>query len=158
MEPTNWPDSFPVADGLDAVRLRRAELRESLSFLEFTLAAPASGREVVWGEAVHDALVTLVGDFGAHVDVTEGPGGLHETILGRELRLTNAVQALTAEHAEMATMITALVADSEPPVIGDDVDTLRDRATCLLGMLVKHRQTGADLIYEAFHADVGGAD
>ena len=113
---------------------------------------------MVWGEAVHDALVTMVGDFGAHVDVTEGPSGLHETILSRDLRLANAVHALTAEHSEMARMIAALVADSQPPVIESDVDSLRDRATCLLGMLVKHRQTGADLIYEAFHADVGGAD
>ena len=158
MEPTSRSDNPAAVSGLDAVRLRRAELRESLSFLEFTLAAPASGREVVWGEAVHDALVTIVGDFGAHIDVTEGPDGLHESILDRELRLTNAVQTLTAEHAQMSEMLTTLVADSQPPVVGSDVDVLRDRATCLLGMLVKHRQTGADLIYEAFHADVGGAD
>ncbi|MBE7190642.1 hypothetical protein [Jatrophihabitans endophyticus] len=158
MEPISRSENAAAVDGLDAVRMRRAELRESLSFLEFTLAAPASGREVVWGEAVHDALVTLVGDFGAHVDVTECAGGLHETILSRDLRLTNAVDALTAEHAEMSAMLAALVDDSRPPVVGADVDTLRERATCLLGLIVRHRQTGADLVYEAFHTDVGGAD
>ncbi len=143
---------------LDAVRIRRAELRESLSFLEYCLAAPASGRAVVWGETVHDALVTIAGDFGAHVEVTEGPDGLHHSILSRDLRLTNAVMALTAEHAGMAEEIATLVADSEAPVSGEDVDALRERATRLLGHLVRHRQTGADLIYEAFHTDVGGAD
>ena len=143
---------------LEAVRVRRAELRESLSFLERCLAAPASGRAVVWGEAVHDALRLLTGDFGAHVEVTEGPDGLHQSILARDLRLTNAVTTLTNEHAEMAAEIAALVADSEPPVAEQDVDDLRERATRLLGHLVRHRQVGADLVYEAFHTDVGGAD
>lgn len=143
---------------LAAVRLRRAELRETLSVLEHTLAAPASGREVVWGEAVHDALITVVGDFGAHVEVTEGPGGLHQTIMSADLRLANAVHALAAEHGSIAEEIAALVADSEPPVIAADVDGLRERGVRLLAQLLRHRQRGADLIYEAFHADIGGVD
>ena len=52
---------------------------------------PPSGRAVVWGEAVHDALATLAADFGAHVEVTEGPDGLHQAILAGDLRLANAV-------------------------------------------------------------------
>ena len=151
MDPT-----VAAATELDAVRIRRAELRESLDHLERCLAAPASGRAVVWGEAVHDALATLASDFGAHVEVTEGPDGLHQAILSRDLRLANAVDRLTAEHAEMADKVAALVADSQPPVTGPDVDELRERATSLLGRLVRHRQIGADLIYEAYHTDVGG--
>ena len=147
-----------ATDELDAVRLRRAELRESLSFVERCLAAPASGRAVVWGEAVHDALGTLARDFDAHVQVTEGTEGLHQSILARDLRLTNAVRRLTDEHAGMAAEIATLLADSEPPVTEPDVDALRDRATRLLGHVVRHRQTGADLVYEAFHTDVGGVD
>jgi hypothetical protein len=143
---------------LDAVRVRRAELRSSLNFLELCLAAPASGREVVWGETVHDALVNLAGDFGAHVEVTEGPGGLHQAILGAAVRLTNAVTELTAEHVQIATEIAELVADSAAPVIPSDVGELRDRTTRLLGHLVRHRQRGADLIYEAYQTDIGGGD
>ncbi|WP_375496692.1 hypothetical protein [uncultured Jatrophihabitans sp.] len=145
-------------DELDAVRVRRAELRESLGFVERCLAAPASGRAVVWGEAVHDALGTLARDFDSHIQVTEGPDGLHQSILARDLRLTNAVTRLTNEHADIAAEIASLVADSEPPVTEQDVDTLRNRATRLLGHVVRHRQTGADLVYEAFHTDVGGVD
>jgi len=141
---------------LDAVVLRRAELRETLTYLEHCLAAPAFGRAVVWGEAVHDALTTLAADFAAHVDVTEGSGGLHDAILAGDVRLANAVAALTAEHAEVATEIARLVADSAPPVVEDDVDALRERGTRLLTALSKHRQRGADLIYEAFEADIGG--
>jgi hypothetical protein len=143
---------------LHAVRVRRAELRETLNLLEAALAAPARGRAVVWGEAVHASLVMLADDFGAHVEVTEGPGGLHQAILEGALRLTNAVDLLTAEHAKIATELAALVADSAAPVTPDDVGDLRERATRLLGHLIRHRQQGADLIYEAYETDIGGGD
>lgn len=141
---------------LDAVRIRRAELRETLNAMEYTLAAPASGRAVIWGEAVHASLVLVADDFSAHVEVTEGPGGLHQSILSGDLRLANAVDALTAEHAQIAEEIAGLVADSAAPVTPNDVADLRERATSLLGHVVRHRQRGADLIYEAYQTDIGG--
>lgn len=143
---------------LAAVRIRRAELRETLGTIEAALAAPAVGQEVVWGEAVHASLAALADDFVAHIEVTEGPGGLHESILGGDLRLANAVQALTREHARIADAIGHLVGDSDAPAAPGDVDDLRERATTLLGQLVRHRQRGADLIYEAFATDIGGGD
>jgi len=143
---------------LTEVRVRRAELRDALDVLERALAAPARGRAVIWGEAVHAVIVALADDFGAHVEVTEGPDGLHQAILSGDLRLSNAVDALTAEHAGIAAEIAELVADSAAPVTPDDVDSLRERGTKLLGHLIRHRQRGADLIYEAFETDIGGGD
>lgn len=143
---------------LAAVRARRAELRETINLMEAALAAPARGRAVVWGEVVHASLMMVADDFGAHVEVTEGPGGLHQAILAGDIRLANAVEALTAEHEQIAEEIAVLVADSQPPVTEDDVDGVRERATHLLGHLVRHRQRGADLIYEAYATDVGGCD
>jgi hypothetical protein len=143
---------------LDAVRARRAELRETINLMEAALAAPARGRAVVWGEVVHASLMMIADDFGAHVEVTEGPGGLHQAILAGDLRLANAVEALTAEHEQIAEEIATLVADSLAPVTEDDVDDLRERSTRLLGHLIRHRQRGADLIYEAYATDVGGCD
>jgi hypothetical protein len=143
---------------LSAVRVRRAELRETMNLIEAALAAPARGRAVVWGEAVHASLVMLADDFGAHVEVTEGPGGLHHAILAGDLRLANAVEALTGEHAQIAEEIASLVADSAAPVAEADIDDLRERGTELLSHLVRHRQRGADLIYEAYETDIGGGD
>jgi hypothetical protein len=143
---------------LQAVRVRRAELRENIDAMERALASPARGRAVVWGEAVHASLVVLADDFSAHVEVTEGPGGLHQAILSGDLRLANAVDTLTAEHGQIAEEIAGLVADSAPPVTPDDVADLRERANRLLGHLIRHRQQGADLIYEAFETDIGGGD
>jgi hypothetical protein len=153
MEPT-----VSARPTLDAVRLRRAELRETINLLEAALAAPATGRAVVWGEAVHAALVMIADDFVAHVEVTEGPGGLHQSIAAADPRLANAVAALTAEHATVSAELAALVADSQPPVTAVDVADLRERGTALLAHLIRHRQRGADLVYEAYATDIGGED
>lgn len=145
----------PPPAALDAVRLRRAELRGSLDLLERALAAPAAGRIEVWCEAVHAALRSLRDDFTAHVEITEGVGGLHQMILDGALRLTNAVDALSREHREIATAIDDLIARTE----GDpDVEDIRDRGTDLFARLIRHRQRGADLVYEAYDTDIGGRD
>jgi len=157
MDPTT-ASSPSTSQALDAVRVRRAELRDSLSATERALAAPAGNRAVVWGEAVHTTLAALAGDFAAHSDVTERPGGLYESIVAGDLRLTNAVDALTAEHASIADEIATVVADSAAPVSPGDVPDLRERTTRLLGHLIRHRQRGADLIYEAYETDIGGND
>ena len=158
MEPSPSKGAESTRAELDAVRVRRAELRETLNLMEAALAAPARGRAVVWGEVVHASLVMIADDFGAHVEVTEGPGGLHQSILAGDLRLANAVDALTAEHEQIASEIAGLVADSEAPVGVEDVDDLREQGTRLLGHLIRHRQRGADLIYEAYETDIGGGD
>lgn len=143
---------------LAAVRARRAELRESMGRLERALAAPASGRAVVWGEQVHAVLLELAQDFQEHIEVTEGADGLHQAILAGALRLANAVDALAVEHNQIAGEIDELVAGTEPPVTAPDAEAVRKRGTNLLGRLVRHRQRGADLIYEAYQTDIGGGD
>jgi len=143
---------------LDAVRVRRAELREALDAFERALAAPAAGRAVIWGEAVHACVLELADDFGSHVEVTEGPDGLHQAILAGDLRLANAVEALTQEHEQLTAELVELIAMTEPPVTSDDVDGLREQGTRLLGHLIRHRQRGADLIFEAYETDIGGGD
>jgi hypothetical protein len=143
---------------LEAVRQRRAELRGTLDALEQCLAAPSVDRAVVWGEQLYAAVGRLTSEFALHIEVTEGPEGLHQAILAGDLRLANQVDALAAEHSGIAEDIAALVAVSEAPVTPDDVDEVREQGTKLLGRIVRHRQRGADLIYEAYQTDIGGGD
>jgi hypothetical protein len=150
MEPTMLRD-------LEAVRQRRAELRESIAALEAALRAPA-GEPVVWGEAVQTALTRLAADFDLHVDVTEGPGGLHETIVESSPRLSYAVSVLTTDHELLESQIRALSESVEPPVMAGDVAAVKEQAVALVEDLVKHRQRGADLVYEAFEQDLGAGD
>lgn len=154
MEPTVSAAKAELA----AVRARRAELREAMGRLERSLAAPAAGRAVVWGEQVNVVLVELAEDFAEHIEVTEGTDGLHQAILTGDLRLANAVNVLALEHSQIAGEIDDLVAGTEPPVTAMYAEEVRSRATVLLGRLVRHRQRGADLIYEAYQTDIGGGD
>jgi hypothetical protein len=141
---------------LDAVRSRRAELRESLNQLEQALAAAAISRSEAWGQRVHEALSQLAQDFRDHIRVTEGPDGLHQSILAGDLRLANAVQALSTEHGDITAQLTAALEATKGTVDGADVGAVRERATQLLGRIVRHRQKGADLVYEAYETDIGG--
>jgi hypothetical protein len=150
------PVVFDHEPGLDALRRRRAELRESIAALEQALAVSASGRVCAWAERVHVALVELSGDFGAHIAITEGPDGLHHDILTAAPRLYNAVARLTREHFLIADLITDLLTRVGDPATRDDVDAIREFGTALLSHLARHRQRGADLVYEAYHADIGG--
>jgi hypothetical protein len=58
----------------------------------------------------------------------------------------------------MEADIAELAQATEPPVMARDVETIKVRGTLLLDRLVKHRQRGADLVYEAFEQDLGAGD
>ena len=159
MQPTVPAHSTEInSPELDAVRLRRAELREALDGLERALAAPAAGRAGDWGKSVQAAVAEIADDWQTHVSLTEAPGGLHQSIRAASFRLIHAVDSLTAEHAEIAAEVAELVALTGDDITGADVEGIRDSATRLLGHIIKHRQRGADLVYEAYSLDIGGAD
>jgi hypothetical protein len=150
------PD-FPQTDpGLESLRLRRAELRESMGALEQALAGPAADRMVVWAGRVHVALVELSADFRQHIDITEGPDGLYPGVIATAPRLSNSVASLTHEHIAIKAMADRLLTRMSEPVASTDVDDVRELATALLAKLSRHRQRGADLVYEAYQTDIGG--
>ena len=143
-------------DLLEELRRHRAELRESMSALEDALAAPAVGDRDRWAQRVHVAAVELAGDLRQHVDITEAPDGLHREILTASPRLSGAVATLTREHVLIRGQLDSLLARVGPVEVIPDVDRVRDLGTALLGRLVRHRQRGSDLVYEAYEFDIGG--
>ena len=42
------------------------------------------------------------------------------------------------------------------PDVIEDVDRVRDLGPALLGRLVRHRQRGSDLMFDAYDYDIGG--
>jgi len=132
-------------------------LSDSIAMVRAALAEPVDS-PVVWGERVQQEVARLALDFVEHIDVTEGVGGLHESITESAPRLSRAVDILTAEHDETEADIAELVQATEPPVMARDVETIKVRGTLLLDSLVKHQQRGADLVYEAFEQDLGAGD
>lgn len=142
--------------GLGSLRRHRAELRESMSALELALAGPATGRTGVWAERVYVALVELSADFREHIDITEGHDGLYSGVLTTAPRLTNAVAGLAREHGQIKATVDQLLTRLSQWTTNEDVDGTRDLGTTLLSKLSRHRQRGADLVYEAYQTDIGG--
>ena len=160
------PDDESGAEHLSELRRRRAELLESINALEQALAAPVPGRQMQWVERVSSALLALSGDVRDHVELTEGPNGLYGRVTYTSPRLGHAVDWLTMDHKALTELIGELLAlvgkAAEAFARGDsmlgDLDGVRDRGTTLIAALVRHRQRGADLVYEGFSVDIGGQD
>jgi hypothetical protein len=147
---------------LEALRLRRGELRESMGALERAMAAPAAmappaeaGRSR-WGQRVHVALVELSGDVREHIEITEGAGGLYRDVLKTSPRLSGAVNRLVSEHRMIQSHVDDLMARLQTPGGAEDVDAIRDLGTALISVLLRHRQRGSDLVFEAYEVDIGG--
>ena len=150
------PDVALPQASLQAVRAHRAELRESIAALEQSLAGPVPGRIAAWAERVHVALVELSGDLREHVELNEGPEGLHREVLTTAPRLAGAVRRLVDEHAAITELVEKMLAGLSVPMDNDGVAVARGLGVSLLGRLVRHRQAGADMIYEAYQTDIGG--
>lgn len=140
----------------DALRQLRAELRESIWALEQALASPTPGRHAAWAEQVSAALTELSADFADHVAETEGVNGTHGAVLATTPRLSNSVRRLVSDHVIIAGLVGDLLVRVRPPVAAGEVDGVRDLGTALLSRLARHRQHGADLIYQAYQVDLGG--
>ena len=149
----------PVPE-LDDVRMRRAGLKAVLSGLEIALASPAP-RRAAWVTGVRDALHALHEVWTRHVVDTEAPGAFLDELVSEAPRLATPAARLRREHADiLATIARADERLTVPP--SDEVeydawaDEIRSELTALLVALAKHRQRGADLVYEAYAVDIGG--
>jgi phage shock protein A len=140
---------------LEELRRHRAELRDSMSALEDALAAPVTGDRQRWSLRVHAALLELSGDFREHVDLTEGDNGLYRELLATAPRLAEAVTGLTREHGLVRDQVEKLLGRVTASDVTDP-ERVRNLGTLLLGRLVRHRQRGSDLVFEAYEFDIGG--
>lgn len=141
---------------IEAARRRRRELREAIGEMERALAAAMPGRVDAWWARYSAALGRLASAYRDHVSETEGDGGVTELVLAQAPRLALQVDKLVDEHRDIQAGLDDLLACCQGPTDPDSLAHARDLGTSLLGRLVRHRQLGADLIYEAVHVDLGG--
>jgi hypothetical protein len=154
---------FPVvtaAPALDDVRLRRAGLKAALSGLELALAAPAPHRGT-WVTGVREGLRTLHEVWTRHIVETEAPGAFLDELVAEAPRLATPAARLRREHSDILQTITRVEKRLAIPPADDDsyqcwVDEIRTDLNALLVALVKHRQRGADMVYNAYDVDIGG--
>jgi phage shock protein A len=139
---------------------RRADLHHALIAVEKAISSPAIGREADWSKEVVVQLQDLGHTIDEHVEVTERSEGLYDEISHRAPRLATKIDRLRAEHPELRDATTALTAKLEVTPIGDgwQLQEARDELQRLLGRIVRHRQLGADLVWEAYNLDIGGVE
>jgi len=142
---------------LDRVRRHRSELRESVAAVDLALEAPIA-RGGAWRERVRAALAELAHDFDDHIALTESPGGIYDRARRSAPRLSGRVTRLLEEHRDLHGAIHGYLVVLEHGGTMADLPVFREELTVLVGRLVRHRQKGGDLVYEAYDVDLGGSD
>ena len=146
-----------TTSALEAAKGQRLSLRWAIAGLEEALAAsedPDGLRALP--ERLAPALERLQEVFAVHVEVTEAPGGLYQEILENAPRLANRVTRFRREHAEITEGIDRGLAGCAAAATPEATTALRDQSVRLFADLVRHRKRGLDLVYEAYHVDIGG--
>lgn len=150
-----------LTPALDAARQRRRTLHDTLVHLEEAISSPAAGRIPDWTASVLKEIVEVREAFDQHVVVTENPDGLYDEILERAPRLAGNVRRLREEHPEIAENVNATIARLEQVEIGSEgwsLEQSRDDLQRFIGQVIRHRQRGADLVWEAYNVDIGGLE
>lgn len=151
---THEPQPTPA---LEAAARRRRELRDALVAFEDALSSPAVDR-AAWRAEVAAALEALAHAFEDHVAETEAPGGLYEEMGETAPHLTAKARRLREEHPQIAaTLVEAGARLGEELADEAELDAVRDEMQRLMGRIVRHRQHGADLVWEAYAVDIGSA-
>ena len=139
------------------VRQRRERLRATMDALEAAIAAPGPGREGEWARRVAAVLDDMGPVLEDHIADTEGADGLLERVMAQAPRLAHALDALRDDHVRLREGLAALRSQADA-IPGADIAEVRSAAIDLLGLLVRHRHRGADVLYEAYSVDVGAGD
>jgi hypothetical protein len=150
-------EEHQATQALEAAARRRRELRDALMALEDTAASSVHDPDR-WRRLVAARIAALAVAFAEHVAETEAPGGLYDEMEEIAPHVQGKARRLREEHPRL----TGAIADAEarfaaPFPEGTDLDALRDDLQRLMGRLVRHRQHGADLVWEAYELDIGGA-
>jgi hypothetical protein len=147
----------PSTSALEAAKGQRLSLRRAIAGLEEALAVPddPDGQDALPAR-LGPVLERLAEVFAVHVEVTEAPGGLYQEILENAPRLANRVTRFRREHAEITAGIAHAITESSSATDPAPVQALRDHTVRLFADLVRHRKRGLDLVYEAYHVDIGG--
>lgn len=153
-------DHSELSPTLAETAKRRADLHHALVVVEQATSRAAAGREADWTKEVVLRLEDLSHAIAEHIQVTERQGGLYDEICGLAPHLSGKIDRLRDEHPAMlrgTEDLTSKLRTTEP---GRDwsLEDARDDLQRLLGRLVRHRQLGSDLVWEAYNLDIGGIE
>lgn len=147
-EQLRWPSEEIVA----GVAERRYQLYEAMRRLEAAVARPSGLAD--WRIEIETAITDLDRSLADHIRRTESNDGLFAEILDGSPHLASRIADLEEEHEELRAacrQALSMAADWSPT-------RLRRKANVLLARLAFHRQTGAELLYDAYNVDIAAGD
>ena len=151
---------------VSSIRSRREALLQAVVGLEDALAGPIGDQER-WRLRVAMAVDHAVARISEHIAQTEGRGNILDEILAVAPRLERRVKQMRVDHENLekaahqlvvaVTELSAVDDDTESDVMEDRAIAVRNQAVEVMGQIARHRQRGADLIYEAYQVDLGNS-
>ena len=143
--------TWPSVETRHGVINRRRELYRAMHDLEAASARPSGLAD--WCIEIEAALAGVEVALRSHVRQVEADEGLFAQVMDESPRLAPCIDSLRKEHDELLSAChTALrlSADWEP-------SNLRRRINTLLDRLATHRQSGAELLFDAYNVEIGGS-
>lgn len=129
----------------------------SLVALDVAVHAPLDMLDS-WRMRVLGALDEVRAALARHVEFTEGPEGLFAEVIDYAPRLVHAVKNLYSEHEDLGRRINTCEEKVREIAIGDSIEDLESRTAGLAARFDRHRDRGAELVYDAYNIEISEAD
>jgi hypothetical protein len=151
-------DQTPELGAFERSREKRRGVRQASADLEEALARPASQDAKGWSAGTADCLALLAAAFEMHAHQSEGPDGLLAEIIEVSPRCAPAVEQVKRDHRDILTELRQLEGTARRCDDVSQIKDVREHALGLVQAIARHRQRGADLIYEAYSVDIEAGD
>lgn len=142
---------------LEAARVRRETLHQAVVGLEDALTTPI-GDAAHWRLRVAMAVEHAANRLDDHIRQTEAPDGFLQRVVHDDPRLACRADRLARDHGPLRDTVQQLqrtLATLDDAAVVEHGVEVRNQALEFMGALIRHRQRGADLIYEAYQVDIG---
>ena len=151
------PIAVQPSEQLARASHRRHDLAEAMTALEEVVAGPSSADD--WLDRTEERLGDLRRALDLHIEEVEAPKGLLAEIVTVAPQLAPYTDELRDEHLVLLeAWLRAEAAVRGARAGRATVSSVRRQVTTLLGRLTLHRQTGADLVFDAYNVDIGAMD
>jgi hypothetical protein len=139
------------SEALAAATERRVELKDAISGVERAAASPSAMPS--WRDYVLRELDMLRLALDRHVAEVEGSYGLLAELTTKAPRLAYKIDQVRDEHPGLVRMVDdTIILFNE----SDDTEAIRASILETLFAIVRHRQRGADLVFDGYNVDIGG--
>ena len=150
-----------LTPALSEARQRRATLHDALVHLEIAISSPAAGRIPEWTDLVTKEMVGSATPSSSTCWSPNDPAGCTKRSSCGRLELDGTIRRLKDEHPEIGEKVGEMLARLDQAEIGSPawpLEDARDDLQRFIGTVIRHRQKGADLVWEAYNVDIGGTE